>query len=57
MPWFDGLARILVKVEEIGVWLDGLLDAYFATFPKVGGAGTPVGVFFRWYIVCGRLLA
>ena len=24
VPWFDGLARILVKVEEVGVWPDGL---------------------------------
>ena len=27
MPWFDGLARILSKVEETGVWPEGLLDA------------------------------
>ena len=29
MAWFDGLASILSKVEEIGVWPDGLLDAFF----------------------------
>ena len=27
---YDGLARILTKVEDIGVWPDGLLDAYIA---------------------------
>ena len=26
VAWFDGLARILSKVEEDGVWPDGLLD-------------------------------
>ena len=30
VPWFDGLARILAKVEEPGVWLEGLLDACIA---------------------------
>ena len=29
VAWFDGLASILSKVEEIGVWPDGLLDAFF----------------------------
>ena len=28
VAWFDGLASVLSKVEEIGVWPDGLLDAY-----------------------------
>ena len=28
--WYDELARILSKVEDVGVWLDGLLDAYIA---------------------------
>ena len=27
VSWFDGLARILTKVEDTGVWPDGLLDA------------------------------
>ena len=27
VSWCDGLARILTKVEDVGVWLDGLLDA------------------------------
>ena len=27
VPWFDGLARILCKVEDTGVWSEGLLDA------------------------------
>ena len=29
VSWFDGLARILSKVGENGVWLEGLLDAFF----------------------------
>ena len=43
VPWFDGLARILAKVEELWVWLEGLLDAYIAMIPKVGGDSTPLG--------------
>ena len=42
-PWFDGLARILAKVEELGVWPERLLDAYIAMIPKVGGDSTPLG--------------
>ena len=30
LSWFDELARILIKVEDSGVWPDGLLDAYIA---------------------------
>ena len=41
--WFDGLARILAKVEELGVWPEGLLDAYNSMIPKVGGDSTPLG--------------
>ena len=29
VPWFDGLARILSKVEETLVWPEGLLDVFF----------------------------
>ena len=43
VPWFDGLAPILAKVEELGVWPEGLLDAYIAMIPKVGGDSTPLG--------------
>ena len=43
VSWFDGLARILTKVEDIGVWPDGLLDAYIAMIPKAGGNATPLG--------------
>ena len=42
VPWFDGLARILSKVEETGVWPEGLLDAYIAMIPKVDGDATPL---------------
>ena len=43
VSWFDGLARILTKVEELGVWPHGLLDAYIAMIPKVDGDATPLG--------------
>ena len=43
VPWFDELARILTQVEEDGVWLEGLLDAYIAMIPKVDGNATPLG--------------
>ena len=43
VAWFDGLARILSKVEDFGVWPDGLLDAYIAMIPKVDGDATPLG--------------
>ena len=43
VSWFDELARILAKVEELGVWPEGLLDAYIAMIPKVGGDSTPLG--------------
>ena len=48
VPWFDGLGRILTMVEEVGVWPDGLLDAYITMMLKVGGLwytfGTVPGV-------------
>ena len=31
---FDGLARVLSTVEEVGVWSEGLLDASFAMIPQ-----------------------
>ena len=43
VSWFDELARILTKVEDFGVWPDGLLDAYIAMIPKTDGDSTPVG--------------
>ena len=43
VPWYDGLARILSKVEETGVWPEGLLDAFFAMIPKTDGDATPLG--------------
>ena len=41
--WYDELARILTKVEDFGVWPDGLLDAYIAMIPKSEGDATPLG--------------
>ena len=41
VAWIDGLASILSKVEEIGVWPDGLPDAYAAMIPKTDGDATP----------------
>ena len=43
VAWYDGLARILTEVEELGVWPDGLLDAYIAMIPKVDGDATHWG--------------
>ena len=43
VSWYDGLARILTKIEDIGVWPDGLLDACIAMIPKTVGDATPLG--------------
>ena len=43
VSWLDGLARILSRVEDTGVWLEGLLDAYIAMIPKTDGDATPLG--------------
>ena len=43
VSWYDVLARILSKVEDLGVWPDGLLDAYIAMIPKTDGGATPLG--------------
>ena len=43
VSWYDELARILTKVEDFGIWPDGLLDAYIAIIPKTDGDSTPLG--------------
>ena len=43
VSWFDGLARIFCKVEDAGIWPEGLLDAYIAMIPKTNGDATPLG--------------
>ena len=43
VAWYDELARILAKVEDFGVWPDGLLDAYTAMIPKTDGDATHLG--------------
>ena len=43
VSWFDGLARILTKVEETGTWPEGLLDAYIAMIHETDGDATPLG--------------
>ena len=43
VSWYDELARILSKVEDLGVWPDGLLDAYIAMIPKTDGDATSLG--------------
>ena len=43
VAWFEGLARILAKVGGVGIWPDGLLDAYIAMILKVDGDATPLG--------------
>ena len=44
VSWYDGLARILAKVEDFGIWLGGFLDAYIAMIPKTDGDATPLGL-------------
>ena len=41
VSWYDGLARILCKVEETGVWPEGLLDAFIAVILKTDSDATP----------------
>ena len=36
-------ARILTKVEDLGVWPEGLSDACIAMIPKTDGDATPLG--------------
>ena len=36
VAWFDGLARIFTRVEELGIWPDGLLDAYITYLRLIG---------------------
>ena len=59
VPWFDGSARILAEVEELGVWPQGSLDAFFALIPKVGGDSpllvSVLCVFFLWLTGSGLL--
>ena len=43
VSWFDGLARILSELEDNGVWLTGLLDAFIAMKPETDGDATPLG--------------
>ena len=43
VSWYGELAPILTKVEDVGVWPDGLLDAYIAMIPKTDGDATPLG--------------
>ena len=42
--WFDGLALIFSKVEDVGVWFEGQLDACIAMIPKTDDGDTiPLG--------------
>ena len=60
VAWFDELARILAKVEGVGVWPDGLLDAYIAMIPRLTVMLLPMArglsVFSRSSVVFGLLL-
>ena len=38
-----GAEGLLTKVEELGVWPDGLLDASITMIPKSDGDATPLG--------------
>ena len=55
LSWFDELARILTKVEDLGVWPDGLLDASITMIPKTDGDVTPLGQ-RPLLLVCSLLL-
>ena len=60
VPCFGSLARVLLKVEEIGVWSEGLLDDFFAMIPKANGDATPLGqrvlhVVYRIW-ACARMI-
>ena len=48
VSWYDELARILTKVEDLGVWPNGLLDAYIAMIPKTDGDSTPPRTEATW---------
>ena len=41
--WYDGLTRFLSKVEDAGVWPEGLRDSFIAMIPKTDGDATPLG--------------
>ena len=43
VSWYDGLVRILTKVEDTGDWPDELLDAYIAMILKTDGDATHLG--------------
>ena len=43
VSWFNGLVCILSKVEDTGVWPEGLFDAYIALITKTDGDATPLG--------------
>ena len=43
VSWYDELARILTKVEDVGVLLDGLFDAEIATISQTDGDASPLG--------------
>ena len=43
MVWFDGLAAILVLVQESGIWLVRLLDSHIVMILKEGGDATLIG--------------
>ena len=41
--WFDGLAAILVLVEESGNWPIHMFDAHTVTIRREGGDAVPIG--------------
>ena len=43
VSWYDGLARILTMVEDLGICPDGSLDADITLIPKTDGDATPLG--------------
>ena len=55
VAWYDQLARILSKVEENGVWPEGLLDAKIAMFPEADRDAPPLGRPLSVLVVVCRL--
>ena len=56
--WYDEVARILTKVEDLGVWPDGLLDVYIAMISKTDGDALHLGQrLFRVFPIVDRIWA
>ena len=43
VSWFDGSCSYFSRVEETGIWPEGLLDAYISLIPKIDGNAIHLG--------------